>query len=68
MANKIILTADSTCDLNKELIERYSVNTFPLHISLGDQMYDDWVTITPDEIYDHFNKDMDHLDILFSRL
>ena len=56
MANKIILTADSTCDLNKELIERYSVNTFPLHISLGDEMYDDWVTITPDEIYDHFNK------------
>lgn len=54
MGNKIILTADSTCDLNKELIERYEVNTVPLHISLGDNMYDDWVTITPEEIYDHF--------------
>ncbi|MBQ6626158.1 MAG: DegV family protein [Ruminococcus sp.] len=56
MSNKIILTADSTCDLNKELVERYSVVTLPLHISLGDNMYDDWITITPDEIYDHFYK------------
>ena len=50
MANKIISTADSTCDLNKELIERYSVVTFPLHISLGNDMFDDWVTITPEQI------------------
>lgn len=56
MSNKVILTADSTCDLNKELIERYKVNTIPLHISLGDEMYDDWITITPDEIYEHFYK------------
>ncbi len=56
MGNKIILTADSTCDLSKELIERYNVVTIPLHISLGDNMYDDWVTIKPEEIYDHFYK------------
>ncbi len=54
MSNKVILTADSTCDLTKELIERYNVNTIPLHISLGNNMYDDWVTITPDDIYKHF--------------
>lgn len=54
MGNKVIITADSTCDLNKELIEKYSIKTLPLHISLGDNMYDDWVTITPQEIYDHF--------------
>lgn len=56
MANKVILTADSTCDLSKELIERYNVVTVPLHISLGNTMHDDWLTITPDEIYDHFYK------------
>ena len=56
MGNKIALVADSTCDLNKELVERYHVNIVPLHISLGDNMYDDWVTIKPEEIYEHFYK------------
>ncbi len=56
MSNKVVLIADSTCDLTQELLERYSVHTVPLHISLGEKMYDDWVTITPDEIYDHFDK------------
>lgn len=56
MGNKVIITADSTCDLSKELIERYNIKTIPLHISLGDEMYDDWVTITPDDIYNHFYK------------
>ncbi len=56
MSNKIILTADSTCDLSKDLLERYQVHTIPLHINLGDKTYDDWKTITPEEIYDHFYK------------
>lgn len=56
MANKVVLTADRTCDLNKELIKRYNVNDIPLHINLGDNTYDDWETITPEEIYDHFYK------------
>ncbi len=29
---KIILSADSTCDLDTELKERYHVHYFPLHI------------------------------------
>ncbi len=56
MSNKIIITADSTCDLSKDLLERYNVKTMPLHITLGENTYDDWVTITPEEIYDHFYK------------
>lgn len=56
MSNKVKLIADSTCDLTKELIERYNVKTVPLHITLGENTYDDWVTITPQEIYDHFDK------------
>ena len=34
-APKIILSADSTCDLDSELKERYHVNYFPLHIILN---------------------------------
>ena len=56
MSNKIIITADSTCDLNEELIARYNVKTIPLHITLGEKTYDDWVTIKPDDIYEHFYK------------
>ena len=34
VTNKIILSADSTCDLDQELKERYHVHYFPLHIIL----------------------------------
>lgn len=49
MSVKII--ADSTCDLSKELIEKYHINILPLHVLLGEQDYLDGKTITPDEIY-----------------
>ena len=35
MSVKII--ADSTCDLSKELLERYDISVLPLHIVLGDK-------------------------------
>ena len=51
---KIILGADSTCDLDEELKERYHVNYFPLHINLNGKDYLDNVTITPEEIYQEY--------------
>ena len=47
----IKIIADSTCDLSKDLIEKYDIAILPLHINLGDEEYMDGVTITPDEIY-----------------
>ena len=47
----IKIISDSTCDLSKELIERYNIAILPLHIHLGEDEYEDGVTITPDEIY-----------------
>ncbi len=47
----IKIIADSTCDLSKDLIEKYDITILPLHINLGDEEYLDGVTITPDEIY-----------------
>ena len=47
----IRIISDSTCDLSKELIEKYNIAILPLHIHLGDEEYQDGVTITPDEIY-----------------
>lgn len=45
------IIADSTCDLTKELIEKYDIDIIPLHIVLGTDEYEDGVSVTPDEIY-----------------
>lgn len=45
------IISDSTCDLSKDLIERYGVEILPLNILLGEKEYQDGVNITPDEIY-----------------
>lgn len=47
----IKIISDSTCDLSKELLEKYDIDILPLHVHLGDEEYQDGVTITPDEIY-----------------
>ncbi len=48
---KVSVIADSTCDLSRELTDRYHIGIFPLHIHLGDQEYRDGLDITPEEIY-----------------
>ncbi|GAA4057155.1 DegV family protein [Amphibacillus indicireducens] len=48
---RVILSADSTCDLTDDLIKRYNVNIQPLHINLDEQYYRDGVDISPDDIY-----------------
>ncbi|KRG11071.1 DegV family protein [Lederbergia galactosidilytica] len=53
---KIILSADSTCDLDDCLKQRYKVHCQPLHINLGNKQYEDGVNITPDDIYDTYEK------------
>lgn len=45
------IIADSTCDLSKDLLERYDISILPLHILLGEEEYLDGVNITPQEIY-----------------
>ena len=47
----IKIVSDSTCDLPKELIEKYDIQIVPLHILLGEKEYLDGADITPDEIY-----------------
>lgn len=45
------IIADSTCDLSRELLEKYDVDILPLYIILGDREYEDGSGISPDEIY-----------------
>ena len=47
------ITADSTCDLGRDLIERYDIGILPLYVQLGDKTYRDGIDIQPDDIYAH---------------
>lgn len=51
MAKNIILCADSTCDLGAELIEKYGVKIYPLHVLVDGEPHRDGADITPDDIY-----------------
>lgn len=53
---KIKITADSTCDLSQELVERYSVGILPLTVILGDKNHLDGVDITPHDIFAYVAK------------
>ena len=47
----IKILSDSTCDLSKELAQRYNIGIIPLYVRLGDEEYLDGVNITPEQIY-----------------
>ncbi|MBR6768887.1 MAG: DegV family protein [Clostridia bacterium] len=51
--NKIKITCDSTCDLTKELYEKYGVEVVPLGITLGETLYLDSVDITTQKVFDY---------------
>lgn len=46
------IISDSTCDLSKELLDKYDISILPLHILLGENEYEDGRDITIEEIYD----------------
>ena len=45
------IISDSTCDLSKEIVDRYNIDIVPLHVLMDDNEYEDGVNITPDEIF-----------------
>lgn len=47
---RVKILADSTVDLNKDLIERYNIDLMPLAVHLGDKEFKDGVDIVPDDI------------------
>ena len=51
---KIKVSADSTCDLSPELIERYGIGITPLYIVRGEETLRDGVDIQPEDLYERF--------------
>ncbi len=49
--SKVRIMADSTCDLSKELIDKYGIEVLPLNIVMDDTCYLDGIETNPDAIY-----------------
>ena len=56
MSEKVLIASDSTCDLSADLIARYNIAILPLGVTLGEKQYTDGVDITPDDIYEQYEK------------
>lgn len=47
----IKIVCDSTCDLSQEIIQERNIETFPLKVCFGEDMYLDQVNLTADQMY-----------------
>lgn len=56
MESKILLSADTPCDIGPELQERYNVQLYPLHVISEGKDYLDNVTITPEELFEVYRR------------
>lgn len=50
---KIKILSDSTCDLSKDLLEKYDITLVPLTVIKNGEAFKDGVTISPAEIFAH---------------
>ncbi len=48
---KTKIFADSTCDLNPNLIEQYDITIIPEYVTFGDDVYKDGIDINTEELY-----------------
>lgn len=49
---KILITSDSSCDLSKEQLREFNINTLPLYVNLNGEEFKDGINITPQDIFD----------------
>lgn len=57
MNKPVMITADSTCDLPKELLERFNIRTIPLTIQLGEETFYDGEGFSPEAMYRRYRED-----------
>jgi len=52
MGNRVKVLSDSTCDLTRELLEKYDVDTVPLYVTLGEEtLKDDGKAVKPADMF-----------------
>ena len=60
---EVVITADSTCDLPKSIIEKNNIVITPLSILLGEDTFLDGVDVFPANVYEFVQE-----QVLFQRL
>jgi DegV family protein with EDD domain len=50
--NKIKILTDSTCDLSKEMMEQFGIDSIPLYVRFDQEIYKDGIDITPEDLYE----------------
>jgi DegV family protein with EDD domain len=53
---KIKITADSTCDLSRDLVEKHDIAIIPLYVVMDDKPYKDTLEISPAQIFDYVTR------------
>ena len=56
MDKLVKVTADSTCDLSKELLEQGDISLMPLYVNLGEQCFRDRTDIEPGKIFAYYEQ------------
>ncbi len=56
---KLAIVTDSTCDLSQARLNELSVYSVPLYVNFKDEVYKDWLEITPEEIIIRVNAGAD---------
>ena len=57
MANSVVITSDSTCDLSQALLDRFDIPVIPLTITLGEDTFLDGQGFTPLDMYARYKQD-----------
>lgn len=56
MERKVKIVADSTCDLNPNLLERYGIEVIPLNVNLGDKSCLDGVDVHTPDLFEYYKQ------------
>lgn len=54
MSKPVIISADSTCDLPREFVEKHDIRIIPLTVLLGEESYFDDADFSADRIYEYY--------------
>ena len=57
MQKSVIITADSTVDLSRELVKRFEIHIIPLTVIVGEESYLDGIDFTPADMYKRYHAD-----------
>ena len=56
MSNRVKIVADSTCDLNQEVLAGYGIETIALPVNLGDKACLDGIDVHTPDLFQYYKE------------